>query len=216
MLPSILEKGYKLFTDSEIDYLKENIYKRGEKYIDKNSEGKLKSHYYTWKFYKKEFLDIKEILETKISNVIGKELIFDHSHILHSFLPYGLHSDYYQTKMFNNNDIVPAYTIIIPLDDYDSSTFVFNQYDEDKALKNIDKTKVLEDCTDNKTRQLISHCKDELFDYISVKERFKWTKGSMHACDRRYIHCSDNYTSSENFKTAIIFWTSMKKEQYNV
>ena len=45
-------------------------------------------------------------------------------------------ADFYQKNMFNNPKIVPAYTIIIPLDDFKTSTFVFNQSDEDKEEAN--------------------------------------------------------------------------------
>jgi hypothetical protein len=210
VLPSILDKGYKLFSDSEIDYLKDNIYKRGSKYEDyPGGKDILTSYYYTWKFYNADFLDIRNILEPKIKSVTDIDLIFDHSHILHSMIPYNLHTDFYQKNMLNNAKIKPAYTIIIPLDDFKTSTFVFNQSDEDKELSNLDRTKVLEDCVNNETRKnYLSHIKDTELDYLSVKEQFHWTKGSLHACDRRYIHCSDNYNL--DFKNAIIFWTSMK------
>ena len=96
MLSSVLEKGYKLFSDSEIDYVKDNIYKRGSKYEDKSTGSKkeLTSYYYTWKFYDSDFADIRNILEPKVKSVIDVDLIFDHSHILHSLIPYSLHTDY--------------------------------------------------------------------------------------------------------------------------
>lgn len=208
MLPSVLEKGYKLFTDSEIDYLRDNIYSRGNKYED-FSKNKLTSYYYTWKFYNKDFADIKEILEPKIKTVIDVDLIYDHTHILHSILPYSLHTDWYQERMIKSDKVVPAYTIIIPLDDYNSSTFVFQQSDTDKELSNLDRTKILEDCVPHEIREKsLSHIKQSELDFLSIKEQFYWTKGSLHACDRRYVHCSDNY--SEDFKSAIIIWSSMK------
>ena len=111
--------------------MKDNIYKRGSKYEDKSTGSKkeLTSYYYTWKFYDSDFADIRNILEPKVKSVIDVDLIFDHSHILHSLIPYSLHTDFYQKNMFNNPKIVPAYTIIIPLDDFKTSTFVFNQSD---------------------------------------------------------------------------------------
>ena len=208
MLPSVLENGYKLFTDNEIDYLRDNIYDRGNKYEDFNDKNILTSYYYTWKFYNKDFTDIKEIIEPKIKSVIDVDLIYDHTHILHSLLPYNLHTDWYQERMIKNDAIVPAYTIIIPLDNYDSSTFVFNQSDTDKKLSNLDRSKVLENCVPHEIRNgQLSHVKQSELDFLSIKEQFKWTKGSLHACDRRHVHCSDNY--SENFKSAIIIWSSM-------
>ncbi len=103
--------------------------------------------------------------------------------------PYNLHTDFYQKNMLNNAKIKPAYTIIIPLDDFKTSTFVFNQSDEDKELSNLDRTKVLEDCVNNETRKnYLSHIKDTELDYLSVKEQFHWTKAVyMHAIADIYI-----------------------------
>ena len=154
-----------------------------------------------------------EIIEPKIRTVIDQNLIFDYSHILHSLQPYHLHTDYSQNDMIINDRIKPAYTIIIPLGNFDSNTFVFNQHDEDKNLKNLDRSTVLKDCVDSKTREdHLSLVNQKELDYVSIKEKFTWTKGSLHACDRRYIHCSDNYYKNKEqlYKNAIVFWTSIR------
>ena len=213
MLPSVLTTGYKLFTNDEVDYLKDNIYARGDRYEDRNINGDLDSYYFTWRFYNKDFKDIREIIEPRIRTVIDQDLIFDYSHILHSLQPYQLHTDYSQNDMIINDRIKPAYTIIIPLGNFDSNTFVFNQHDEDKNLKNLDRSTVLKDCVDSKTREdHLSHVNQKELDYVSIKEKFTWTKGSLHACDRRYIHCSDNYYKNKGqlYKNAIVFWTSIR------
>ena len=48
MLPSVLATGYKLFTNDEVDYLKDNIYARGNRYEDHKENGELNSYYFTW------------------------------------------------------------------------------------------------------------------------------------------------------------------------
>ena len=79
LLPSVFAKD--LFNDHEVVYLKDNIYARGSRYdsYDHKDGEAVGGYYYTWRYYNKDFNDLREILEPKIRSVIGRDLIIDHS-----------------------------------------------------------------------------------------------------------------------------------------
>jgi hypothetical protein len=112
----------------------------------------------------------------------------------------------------------PAYTIIIPLDTYPTSTLAFHQNGKIKLftdyLKQEQPPKVSGDLkisTELRNRYL-SHINKDALDYLSIKEIFEWKKGSAYFCDRRHYHCSDNYlVQGITGKRALIFWTSLPR-----
>jgi hypothetical protein len=210
MLPSIIQENF--LTLDELTYISNIISTNGNLYEDIINNN-LHSYYYTWSFYSKDFKEIYNIFEEKLKSLTDIKLIIDHSHILHSKIPYGLHTDFYQRKKLPSS-LVPAYTLIIPLDNYDTNTLVFNQTAEEKDIKTYiqNNTKIDKDnsITDNFYNQYLTHCDRDEVDYLSLKEVFKWHRGAIHACDRRYFHCSDNYYKNNLIeKKAIIMWTSV-------
>jgi hypothetical protein len=203
-------------SDNECDYIRELITKNGVLYED-IINGVLNSYYYTWDFYKLNFADIKKIFDEKLKNLFGNNLIIDHSHILYSMKPYGIHTDYFQRKIISKK-IEPAYTFIIPLYTLPTNTLVFNQHSKIKDVEKWIETEKIspviksEQISNDVYEKYLSHVNKNLLSYFTIKEIFPWKKGSLHACDRQYFHSSDNYKINglEN-KTAIIMWTSMKK-----
>jgi len=201
--------------EAECDLISEKIHSCGNLYED-YINNILNSYYYTWDFYNKNFFEIKEIFENKIKNFFGLNLLIDHSHILHSIIPYGIHTDYFQRKKLVKN-IEPAYTFIIPLANIETHTIVFNEYSKIKnpyEWKKTNNVKPYEDCQipSEIRNKLLSHINDDIINYFSIKEIFAWKKGSLLASDRQYFHCSDNYIANNlTYKNAIILWTSIKK-----
>ena len=85
-----------------------------------SGDGKVYCNMHTWNFYSDNAKDIRTKLEKHIPN----GTIVVKSHILESFYPYEIHTD-----VNHSGSSKPQYTFIIPLEDYDSETFVFNEYD---------------------------------------------------------------------------------------
>ena len=55
--------------------------------------------------------------------------------------------------------------------------------------------------------QNLSHLHPNDLKYLTIKETFDWTRGSLFAFDRRYFHCSDNFVKKGvPTKQAIILW----------
>lgn len=215
MLPSIIQENF--LSISEIDYISETIITNGI-IAEENVNGKLHSINYEWNYYSKEFIDIYKIFEKKLNALTNKKLFINNSHILQSLVPYIPHTDFNERlllKLLPN--FIPAYTIIIPLDNYDTNTVVFNQTSDIKEIKSyIERNAKIDDSITNEFyEQYLTHCDRNILKYLSLKEVFRWRKGSIHACDRRYFHCSDNYIKNGlSEKKAIIMWTDIQKNAY--
>lgn len=169
------------------------------------SDGKTYTRQHEWNYYDDAAKCIREILDPHLP----QGTTISHSHILESLYPFELHTDVNHSKDKDYN--IPKYTVIIPLDDYKSTTFVFNEYNESgndfedfkseytgELKLRIPKEKVL----------TLTHLHPKDLMYLSIKETFEWTKGSLFAFDRKYYHCSDNYLKAgEKSKRAILLWT---------
>jgi hypothetical protein len=217
MLPSIIDSD---FIDSDqLDHIAKSILEENNKYddVDPENNQRLSSIYHTWKFYSPQFRHIKDLLLPKIQKISKLDLIVDHSHILNSIHPYTVHSDWLQNRMLLNR-IAPAYTIIVPLDTYPTSTLAFHQNGEIKSfddyIKQNQPPKVIDELriSSELCNKYLSHIPVDQLDYLSIKEIFEWKKGSVYFCDRRHYHCSDNYLSNGiTGKRALIFWTSLPR-----
>jgi len=219
MLPSIIHHNF--INSDQLDHIAQSIFADNNKYDDfddvEDGSKILSSFYYTWKFYSSQFQHIRDVLLPKFQEISKLNLVIDHSHILDSMVPYSVHSDWVQEKMMLIK-LKPAYTIIIPLDTYPTSTLAFHQNGKIKLftdyLKQEQPPKVSGDLkipTELRNRYL-SHVSDDTLDYLSIKEIFEWKKGSVYFCDRRHYHCSDNYLAQGiTGKRALIFWTSLPR-----
>ena len=161
-----------------------------------------------WKYHDGLNENIRNILDPKFIKLFGKYPKVGDSHILDSKIPYLLHTDFIHTEIENLN---PEYTIIIPLDDYNSTTVIFNEYanfndfEEFKANYSGDINLRIDPVF---CKQYLSHIHPHDLKYLTIKETFPWKKGSMFAVDRRYFHCSDNFCKNGiSNKRAIILWT---------
>lgn len=208
LLPSVIQEQF--LSSDEVDFIVEFVQTTVKVWEDQTDDNRIQSYYYPWSYYSKDFSKIREIFDAKFKKLTDINLVIDHSHIFQSRLPYDVHSDFYQVKLLPKN-LYPAYTIIIPIEDYDSHTIAFNQYSEIKKFdpSQYPKLNLIDDHT---YKKYLSHVNQNIIDRLSIKEIFSWKKGSIHMCDRKYYHCSDNYFKNNIFgKKAIIMWTSIIK-----
>lgn len=170
---------------------------------DHDIDGKLSNKTHRWDYYDDAAKCIREILDPHLPEGVT----INQSHILESIYPFGLHTD-----VDHSGDTgTPQYTVIIPLDDYKSTTFVFNEYYEssnDFEDFKSEYTGELKLRIPKETVLTLTHLHPKDLMYLSIKETFEWTKGSLFAFDRKYYHCSDNYLKAgETSKRAILLWT---------
>jgi len=158
-----------------------------------------------------------DIIQPKLEREFGKGIRASHIHILESHVPYGLHSDSEQPNL--KSAPAPAWTIIIPLDDYPSKTYQFNERSNLKdpmswvRAHNIQKKP--QPAVDMETfeKDFAPLTAYESLEYLSVESIFHWKKGNAFASDRFRFHCSDNYYNHGiKSKRALVLWTSLPTE----
>lgn len=162
------------------------------------------------------FKILTDILLAKIQQHFDKDLIVESCHLLESYNPYGIHSDVQSGSYDPVGNIIPAWTFIIPLANFDSNTIVFHQtspyvktvgeWIEQNACKPLD---VIDD---QFCEKYLDHCWRPHIRYLTVEEIFPWSKGTLFASDRSKFHTSDNYHQQGlTKKRALIFWTGYQR-----
>lgn len=203
------------------DYILNNVYK-----IDSYHEGDhpmgtsgvpfLYAHYFVFDFYDPARKIITDILAPKFAKVFGPELYIQQIHIFNSVNPYSIHTDVDSGGPINPKAPVPAWTFIIPLDDFDSHTITFNQEQDIKIPEEYIKNNPPMDqpSIDEETRlKYFSHIPMSMFHWFTVEDIFKWKKGSLFAASRRKFHTSDNFLDRGlKYKRAIVAWTSLPED----
>ena len=177
--------------------------------------GQVKSgDYYVFDYYDPAFQSIKHILDPKLSAEFGPNLFMEQIHIFDCVDPYRVHSDIANGGKKSPVHTDPAWTLIIPLEDFDSSTVVFEEgsnikdpYDYIKSIPPYDPPRI-----DAETyRKYFSHIPAHVFNWLTIEDIFKWKKGSMFAADRFKFHTSDNFIGNGvASKRALIAWTRLK------
>lgn len=177
--------------------------------------GKTLSNNYKWNFYDHEEwpTKIRELLEPKFEKIFSEKQTVFENHILESLIPYQLHTDYVH---LHAEQQIPKYTILIPLQDYDSKTVVFDQYQNDsnefEKFKETNSSYTTLQLDPRFCMERLSHLHPKDLKYLSLKETFDWQKGDLFAMDRRYFHCSDNFIKRGiNKKLGLVFWTGIFK-----
>lgn len=201
MLLDSIQK-HRVLTEKEIHSLESSIADvcTTSEYV---ADGKVYNKKYGWDFYSDATQDIRSILEPHLPH----STYVTQSHILESYYPFELHTDVNHT----GDSSASQYTVIIPLDDYNSQTFVFNEYNSGTNEFEDFKAQYTGELKLRIPRELVltlTHLHPKDLMYLSLKETFNWDKGSMFAFDRKYYHCSDNYIrAGETSKRAILLWT---------
>jgi hypothetical protein len=211
-------------TDEELNIFEQAAYTSDVEYTHDTSmapmSARLKigqettAHYYKFgNFYSNPiWKPLVDIIQPKLEATFGKDIKASYIHVLHSLFPYGLHNDAEQPNIVLAPE--PAWTLIIPLRDYPSKTYVFNE------RSNVKNPRLW---AEKNNIQPSDHCispevyeKDfapiadyDIFRYLTVETTFQWKRGSCFAADRFKYHCIDNYFNHDiKGKKAIIMWTS--------
>ena len=141
------------------------------------------------------------------------ELFIQQIHILDSIDPYRVHSDVESGYLQSSTPTTHAWTFIIPLEDYNSHTIVFNEGSETKDVGEYTKTTQPYDyaTVDDETyHKYFTHIPRGLLQWLTVDQIFKWKKGAMFAAPRFRFHTSDNFLANGlTRKQAIVAWTSI-------
>lgn len=210
LLPTVSVKN--LYSESEIDLIMHIITKYGLVRTDTGSyqdsgaggkfAGKLIAKWIDIDF--DQIAELQELLLPKLNKAMNQDLIIQDVHVLESHIPYLVHNDVASVRGLelkikdHLKHLAEAYTIIIPIETYDSCTVIFNEtldytndfaefkknYQGDQSLK-LDKQLILDRLT---------HLHPTDFKYLTFNSMHFWDQGSMFAVDRRYFHCSDNFT----------------------
>jgi hypothetical protein len=226
LLPTIEVATF--LTEQEVDQLVELIYAQSSarsdlgNYKDSGKDGKYGSKKIAvWHDTDIDSLhQVTNIMLPKLAQALGYQPIIEDLHILESSIPYMIHNDFitnhnltaHPPEWFNSHS--PEYTIIIPIETYDSVTVIFNEaheindfeqfkkeYPGDLSIK-LDKQFILNNLT---------HLYPKDLRYLTLKSTHNWDKGKMFAVDRRYYHCSDNFIKKDIVhKKAIIIRTVRK------
>lgn len=188
------------------------------KLFGEDEESHTTAKYYIYnRFYDNPaWKDLVDILQPKLDQTFGMGIRASHIHVLESHFPYGLHNDADQASIAIAPK--PAWTLIIPFDDYPSKTYVFNErsgYKDPWSWIHADGIQPNEDyCLDKETfaKDFEPMTDYELMRYLTVESTFPWRRGSCFAADRYRYHCSDNYYNHGiRTKKAIIVWTSIEE-----
>ena len=209
-------------SDTEIDTIESMVMAvKANQVSDPGPDGKIAKtgDYYVFDYYDPNFSKVVEILAPKFQEAFGQDLFFEQIHIFDCVDPYRVHSDVASGWKKSTEPTVPAWTLIIPLDTYDSHTIVFkegsivkdpHEYTKDVppyANPTIDAAII---------EQYFSHIPGNLFDWLTIEDIFKWKKGSMFAAARFKFHTSDNFLANGiTSKRALIAWTRVPEQQQN-
>lgn len=161
-------------------------------------------------FESETFNDVRAILRSKIDRHFGTHVSFGGSHILKSYVPYRAHTDAVYGEYGIDDKNYGAWTLIIPLDDYDSNTILFNEHSfETKYVPEYIKGKdPIYKINFDTRKKYLSHETPNNLNHFSIETIFPWKKNTCFAMSRYKFHGSDNFPINNlSFKRAVILWT---------
>jgi len=169
--------------------------------------------YYIFDPFDAKYDDVMSILLPKFQEEFHPELFIKQIHILDSIDPYRVHSDVESGYHQSPYPTTHAWTFIIPLEDYDSHTIVFNEGSETKnlgAYKEVTRPYNYPTIDADTYNKYFTHIPRGLFKWLTIDKIFKWKKGSLFAAPRFRFHTSDNFLANGlTSKRAIVVWTSI-------
>lgn len=209
-----IEKIFRQNSDTEIRIEKMGV-ELGNEQGKTHSEAR--AHY--WYPGPSSQAKIIKILSDKLSQHFSREIVCMDWHILNSFQPYDIHADGYDLN--NVATHLPesweyAYTFLIPLDTYDTSTIIFEQesytYKGGQHWFSHDKPEILDSIDDATYEKYFTHCDREIVKHLSIETIYNWEKGGLLAVSRHALHASDNYLDNYILeKRALVGWSIKPK-----
>ena len=137
--------------------------------------------------------ELGNILKSRMNQVLGEDLKVVEVDYVELYLPWDIHSEAHREEKGS----ATWYTFIIPMEDYDSRTIIFDQtaqeYNDFYKYKNTH-----DRCNDPINLEFwqdnLSHCWDEDREYLSVKfVSSPWSAGNTLFFKRELFHSSDNF-----------------------
>ena len=130
------------------------------------------------------------------------------------FEPYTIHHDFSQEPMLVAPN--PAWTMIIPLEDYNSHTINFKQQPKDPSNKVVttwienEKPPVINGVSaEEEEKYFKDWIPQQYLKYLEIDGVYKWKKNKLYAASRYSFHSSDNFIANGlTEKRAIVMWTS--------
>ena len=162
-----------------------------------------------------KYQEIQHILVPRLREHFGEKLQLPNTHILNAYVPYGIHNDVMSANFDPSGPDDAAWTFIIPLEDYDSNTVVFEQ--EHDTIKTIiewvDATNPVPHNIDDEFHQkYLTHTDRIDMRWLTPESVFPWRKGDLFATSRRKFHTSDNFLANGlECKRAIVIWSTIPK-----
>lgn len=179
-----------------------------------NGTQEVRAHY--WYPGKSYFDKINQFINKKIKNLHGEAIECENWHILNAFMPYTIHSDSFDELNSSATELPDnytyAWTYLIPLNDYDTNTIVFNEtsnFSKDPKVW-IDRLnkQPINSITNEEYEKYLSHEVKEYVSYYSIDKIFPWRKGDLLAMSRHAFHASDNFVAKGLVeKRALIGWS---------
>jgi hypothetical protein len=158
-----------------------------------------------------------DVLQTRLRREFRQDLTLDVAHVLDARAPYGIHTDVMSAGFDPNGSRDAAWTFIIPLEDYDSHTIVFEQaHDHIKTVGDWVRATDPKphDIDDEFHQRYLTHVDRLDLRWLTPAAVFAWRAGSLFAADRRCFHVSDDFPGHGlDKKRAIIVWSTVPKSQ---
>lgn len=145
--------------------------------------------------------DLMLWLQAKLAGTIAKPFIINTAIRVKLYLPWDIHSDYYIKHCSEGN--LPYYNFLIPLDDFESRTIIFDQYTTNDP--NFNEYKKTHQPVENHPDQEfwdnnLSMCWAHDRQYVSIKKILPWQRtGQLVGFPSKYFHSSDNFHTKFNY-----------------
>lgn len=153
-----------------------------------------------------------EILNRRVTEHFGEGVIIGGAHILTARFPYGAHSDAVFGEYGIDENHYGAWTLVIPLDDYDSSTIVFEQHSGETKLVDVyaQGKEPLDSISEEFYNTHLTNCVKHWMRWLSVEAVFPWRRGQCLAMSRYKFHTSDDfYSHGIPVKQGLVLWTAV-------
>ena len=184
-------------------------------FVDGNHESGHNAVTHSFFLWHPDYCAVADILVPRLRQHFGSELQLPTSHILNAYVPYGIHTDVMSGGFDPDGPDLAAWTFIIPLDNYNSNTIVFEQQHE--TIKTLDKWVEAVDpkphaINDHFHQQYLTHTDRLDQQWLTPEAVFPWRKGDLFAANRRKFHVSDNFPAHGiKCKRAIVIWSTVPK-----
>jgi hypothetical protein len=143
----------------------------------------------------KDDIQLMLMLTDKISKIMPNKFNIISLNRVKLFFPWDIHSDYYKNECSSGHE--PYYNFIIPLDDFNSRTVIFDQTTNDDPTFMHYKTKnqpVDNPISETFWNENLSMCWPHDRPYVSLRECLPLQRrGQLLGFPSKYFHSSDNF-----------------------